>query len=190
MVQASIISQSLKQCHVVPPYPNVVYSQSPLNYLTWFSAGAISNTIIPSVQQLINNLVSEYAVGGVYAGQPMSNADMTTLVTLQTQIIAWEALITQNEQLKLNSVAWPELLGGTINWNLNDVINNLQPAETFAKHLATEEKGVLIEAVVKAYSPNPKLKKLEVMVLWKQKKMRMLKMMWMMWPLMKKQWPV
>ena len=67
----------------------------------------------------------------------MSATDLETLTTLQTTLVAWQALILQNNMLKLNSQPWPALLGGTINWNINNVIDELEPEKKFAEQLAT-----------------------------------------------------
>ena len=35
VLEAKIVDSSTQTCSVTPPYPNIVYTQSPLNYLTW-----------------------------------------------------------------------------------------------------------------------------------------------------------
>ena len=45
----------------------------------------------------------------------------------------WQSLLDENDWLMFNSQAWPELLGGTLNWDLD--INPLTPAINFGYQL-------------------------------------------------------
>ena len=136
VLSANTVSGST-HCNVVAPYPNVVYSQSSVSSLTWYSAGTIRNNIIPNIQSQVSSLLATYATGGAQAGQPWDATNSQTLVTLQTQIIAWNALLEQNDQFKINASPWPELLGGAISWvpARTDASFAKNAAKTFAEEV-------------------------------------------------------